>query len=243
MREIDIIVSKYYQWSGLLQTWLMVTRKSKSFPARATMKMEVTFIPLSNDKNKWSSIWKHLESKAHICWKRFCSQSVRWRHSTGRSAQSASGRETPPQLAPTGDQHAAFKRQVPSFWIRRTLLWKHLITGNFPKTYCQVQPESRSQCQNHVDHSVSNAKYRWLQLLVRIRGGLSHGGQFPFHPLPLGLHSVLRCSGESADLCMGVRQPLINLKPHHYPILVYSEIFLNTCHGKFIEKEHNLLQK
>lgn len=66
----------------------------------------------------------------------------------------------------------------------------------------------------------------------------------PFHWLCLwACKSVLPCNGELAYLCVGVRQPLINIKPHHYLILVYSEIFLNRCHGKFIEKEHNLLQK
>lgn len=63
--------------------------------------------------------------------------------------------------------------------------------------------------------------------------------------MPLGMREcpLHPGSGESVYLHMGARQPLINIKPHHYLILVYSETFLNRCHGKFIEKEHNLLQK
>lgn len=72
---------------------------------------------------------------------------------------------------------------------------------------------------------------------------LSPGPASRARTVPLGARRALWCPGELADLCVGVRQPLINIKPHHYLILVYSEIFLNRCHGKFIEKEHKLLQK
>lgn len=151
-------------------------------------------------------------------------------------------------------------------------LQNYLIFKNFPNICFQVQPGSRTSKASkyqehegaclpplpvhrravsvHIDSNVANAKFRWIQFL-----GEDAGRSFSPEPASLSwfppfrwlclwaCQSVLPCSGHLAYLCVGVKQPLINIKPHHYLILVYSEIFLNRCHGKFIEKEHNLLQK
>lgn len=132
----------------------------------------------------------------------------------------------------------------------RFFLWTYLIIKNF-KIYFQVQPGSRTsntsryqkQKGSHIDKNVRASKF--IGPAFGEDSGrsfpsepVSPSSSFPFHGLCLwARESVLPCSGELVYLCMGVRQPLINIKPHHYLILVYSEIFLNRCHGKFIGKE------
>ena len=75
-----------------------------------------------------------------------------------------------------GTNCETFKRKLSSFWVIKNL-----------SIYFQVQPGSRSskmsqyqkQKGDHIDKTVSTAKFRRLQLCGRIQGGLTHQNQFP----------------------------------------------------------------
>ena len=89
-----------------------------------------------------------------------------------------------------GTNCETFKRKLSSFWVIRNL-----------SIYFQVQPGSRSsktsqyqkQQGDHIDKTISTAKFRRLQLCGRIQGGLTHQNRSPFFlislswTLPLGI--------------------------------------------------------
>lgn len=175
-------------------------------------------------------------------------------------------RWAPPESAPTWDHPWKSPKKSLTILIMRPPL-KIPPLQELSKMYFQAQHGTRtgiaSKCQGQTAACLCREERWLLTLMTMSEMPSSDGSSFwggcgevfftrtsfpflvsPFHWLCLWAgKSVLPCNGELAYLCVGVRKPLINIKPHHYLILVYSEIFLNRCHGKFIEKEHNLLQK